>query len=50
MGVAHNQEIWPKIIRKIFFLEKVFLAPQLTLSCSKSTTETLEKCVKYVQS
>ena len=32
------------------FISNVFRSSQLTFTCSKLTTETLEKGVKYVQS
>ena len=36
--------------RKVTLLTNVFSNAQLTFTCSKSTIETLEKGVKYVQS
>ena len=37
------------LAKRLFYL-KLLSATQLTFACSKSTTETLAKGVKYVQS
>ena len=47
VSTYHKRSRPPTCTRKV---SRIKAGAQLTFTCSKSTMETLEKCVKYVQS